>query len=602
MQKTVMKVSMRDYYSSEITEDLLGKTIKVCGWVHRRRDHGGVIFLDIRDREGLVQLLIEPENETYFPIADHVRHEYVIFAEGTVRLRPKGQSNANLKSGNVEILCDEIKVLNASETVPFQIDEHQKVGEEVRLRYRYIDLRRDQMQHNLKVRAKMTRFIRGFLDDHGFLDIETPVLTKATPEGARDYLVPSRVHPGAFYALPQSPQLFKQLLMVSGFDRYYQIVRCFRDEDLRAERQPEFTQIDIEASFLDEGAIMHCAETMIRQMFEEVKGIALPEKFAVLSYAEAMRLYGSDKPDTRIPLQFVDVADLLKEENFQVFAKPAKDPASRVIAMCVKEGNQKLTRKMIDEYTRYVSHYGARGLAYIKVNQLDQGKEGLQSPIVKNLSEAALMEILKRTKAQVGDLIFFAADKVEIANASLSALRHKLGEDLSLYDSDWSALWVVDFPMFEKKEGRYHALHHPFTMPNHTLDELKDLAPENLLSRAYDMVINGYEVGGGSIRIHDTEMQKYVFKLLGIEADEAEEKFGFLLNALKYGAPPHGGIAFGLDRLAMLMCQTANIRDVIAFPKTQSAQCLLTSAPSGVSLEQLDELKLMIQLDVDSCS
>ncbi len=589
---------MRSFYGAEVTEQKAGETVTVCGWVHRRRDHGGVIFLDIRDRSGLVQVTIQPENEVAFPTADSVRHEYVISATGVVTLRPEGQENLNLKSGRIEIIGDSITILNESETIPFQIDEHQHVGEDVRLKHRYIDLRRPEMQQRLMLRAKVASFIRRYLDGKDFLDIETPVLTKATPEGARDYLVPRRTNKGAFYALPQSPQLFKQLLMVSGFDRYYQIVKCFRDEDLRSDRQPEFTQVDIEASFVSEEDIITMMESMLVKLFKEVINVDLETPFQRMPYAEAIQNYGSDKPDLRIPLTLIDVDDLMVNEAFNVFANPAKAEGSRVAALNVPGGNESLSRKKIDAYTKFVSIYGARGLAYIKVNDKAAGRDGLQSPIVKNLSDECLAAVLERTGAVDGDLIFFGADKASIVNDALGALRCKLGEDLNLYTKKWAPLWVVDFPMFEKVEGGLHAIHHPFTAP--TIDSLDDLnhAPEKLLSQAYDVVLNGYELGGGSIRIHDQKIQKKVFELLGISDEEAQEKFDFLLNALKYGAPPHGGIALGLDRLIMLMTETDNIRDVIAFPKTQTASCLMTSAPSQVDPSQLQELGVKVIQEV----
>ena len=583
---------MRSHYSSEVNETLIDQQVEICGWIHRRRDHGGVIFLDIRDRSGLVQLVYEPENKMVFEFADKVRHEYVIKAKGIVKLRPKGQENLNLASGKIEVIGEDLEVINQSKTIPFQLDEHQQVGEDVRLKYRYIDLRRPEMQNRLIQRSKIAQFVRRFLDECGFLDIETPFLTKATPEGARDYLVPSRNHHGKFYALPQSPQLFKQLLMVSGFDRYYQIVKCFRDEDLRADRQPEFTQIDIEASFVDEKVLMTMTENMVRGLFKQTIDVDFPESFPVISYANAMKNYGSDKPDLRIPLHFVDVKDIMKNEDFKVFSWPANDDKSRVIAMRLPNGNALLTRKMLDDYTKFVGIYGAKGLAYIKVNNKEQGKEGLQSPIVKNLSEAALSKVLEITGAQDGDIVFFGAGKTNIVNDSMGALRVKIGEDLNLHVKQWAPLWVVDFPMFEEADNRFYALHHPFTAPRvESIDELI-ANPEKVLSRAYDMVINGYEVGGGSIRIHDQKMQQTVFSLLGISENEAKEKFSFLLDALQYGAPIHGGIAFGLDRLTMLITHTANIRDVIAFPKTQTASCLMTEAPAEVSSEQLQELAI----------
>ncbi|MEY8673775.1 aspartate--tRNA ligase [Francisella philomiragia] len=585
---------MRTHYSSDVNEKLQNQKVTICGWVHRRRDHGGVIFLDIRDRTGLVQLVFNPESKA-FKVADSLRGEYVIKATGTVNLRPEGQENKNLASGKVEIIGEDLEIVNKSKTIPFQLDDFQATGEDVKLKYRYIDLRRPEMQNKLITRSKAIRYVRNFLDNNGFLDIETPFLTKATPEGARDYLVPSRNFNGKFYALPQSPQLFKQLLMVSGFDRYYQVVKCFRDEDLRADRQPEFTQIDIEASFIDEAFIMSTMEKMIAGLFDATIGIKFDTPFQVMTYAEAMDKYGSDKPDLRIPLEFVNIKEDMKNEEFKVFSGPANDPEARVVAMRVPGGNDKLSRKKIDEYTKFVGIYGARGLAYIKINSLSEGKEGLQSPIVKNISEETLFKVIEKTGAQVGDVLFFGAAKAKIVNDSMGALRAKIGEDFEIFTKDWAPLWVVDFPMFEKDDNRLYAVHHPFTAPKvDTVEELtKD--PENLLSRAYDMVINGYEVGGGSIRIHRQDMQAKVFNLLGISDEEAREKFGFMLDALSYGTPIHGGIAFGVDRLIMLLTNTTNIRDVIAFPKTQTASCLMTEAPSNVSLEQLNELGIAVK-------
>lgn len=585
---------MRTHYSSDVNEKLQNQKVTICGWVHRRRDHGGVIFLDIRDRTGLVQLVFNPESKA-FKVADSLRGEYVIKATGTVNLRPEGQENKNLASGKVEIIGEDLEIVNKSKTIPFQLDDFQSTGEDVKLKYRYIDLRRPEMQNKLITRSKAIRYVRNFLDNNGFLDIETPFLTKATPEGARDYLVPSRNFNGKFYALPQSPQLFKQLLMVSGFDRYYQVVKCFRDEDLRADRQPEFTQIDIEASFIDEAFIMSTMEKMIAGLFDATIGVKFNTPFQVMTYAEAMDKYGSDKPDLRIPLEFVNIKEDMKNEEFKVFSGPANDPEARVVAMRVPGGNDKLSRKKIDEYTKFVGIYGARGLAYIKINSLSEGKEGLQSPIVKNISEETLFNVIEKTGAQVGDVLFFGAAKAKIVNDSMGALRAKIGEDFEIFTKDWAPLWVVDFPMFEKDDNRLYAVHHPFTAPKvDTVEELtKD--PENLLSRAYDMVINGYEVGGGSIRIHRQDMQAKVFNLLGISDEEAREKFGFMLDALSYGTPIHGGIAFGVDRLIMLLTNTTNIRDVIAFPKTQTASCLMTEAPSNVSLEQLNELGIAVK-------
>ena len=519
----------------------------------------------------------------------------MIQAEGIVNLRPEGQENKNLASGKIEIIGDTIKIINKSKTIPFPLDDFQSTGEDVKLKYRYIDLRRPDMQNKLITRSKAIRYVRNYLDDNGFLDIETPFLTKATPEGARDYLVPSRNFKGKFYALPQSPQLFKQLLMVSGFDRYYQIVKCFRDEDLRADRQPEFTQIDIEASFIDEEFIMSTVETMVRGMFDSVIGVKLDSQFQVMTYADAMDKYGSDKPDLRIPLEFVNIKEDMQNEEFKVFSSPANDPESRVIAMRIPSGNEKFTRKNLDDYTKFVGIYGARGLAYIKINSLSEGKDGLQSPIVKNISEETLFNVIEKTGAKEGDLLFFGAGKAKMVNDSMGALRVKVGEDLEMFDKAWAPLWVVDFPMFEKDDNRLYAMHHPFTAPK--IESIADLDknPEDLGSRAYDMVINGYEVGGGSIRIHQQDVQAKVFNLLGISDEEAREKFGFMLDALSYGTPTHGGVAFGVDRLIMLLTSTTNIRDVIAFPKTQTASCLMTEAPSNVSLDQLNELGIVVK-------
>ena len=585
---------MRTHYSSEVNEKLENQKVTICGWVHRRRDHGGVIFLDIRDRTGLVQLVFNPDS-SYFSIANSIRSEFVIQAEGTVNLRPEGQQNKNLLSGKVEIIGEKLEIINKSKTIPFPLDDFQSTGEDVKLKYRYIDLRRPDMQNKIITRSKAIRFVRNYLDDNGFLDIETPFLTKATPEGARDYLVPSRNFKGKFYALPQSPQLFKQLLMVSGFDKYYQIVKCFRDEDLRADRQPEFTQIDIEASFIDEKYIMSTVEAMIRGMFDSVIGVKLDSQFQVMTYTDAMDKYGSDKPDLRIPLEFVNIKEDMKNEDFKVFSSSANDDESRVIALRLPQGNEKLSRKKIDEYAEFVRIYGARGLAYIKINSLSEGKNGLQSPIVKNISEETLFNVIEKTGAKEGDVLFFGSGKTKVVNDSMGALRVKLGEDFGLFDKEWAPLWVINFPMFEKVDGRLHAMHHPFTAP--LMNDISDLDnnPEKLLSRAYDMVINGYEVGGGSIRIHKEDIQAKVFNLLGISDEEAREKFGFMLDALSYGTPTHGGLAFGVDRLIMLLTDTTNIRDVIAFPKTQTASCLMTEAPSIVSLDQLNELGVAVK-------
>ena len=585
---------MRSHYCGHVNESLLGQTVTVAGWVQRRRDHGGVIFIDLRDRDGLVQVVCDPDAPELFAIAESLRNEFVVSITGLVRARPAGTANANLASGKVEMLARRIDLLNRSEPLPFQLDE--QVSEEVRLKYRYLDLRRDVMAKRLRQRHAITRSMRQYLDDAGFVDIETPMLTKATPEGARDYLVPSRTHAGKFFALPQSPQIFKQLLMVAGFDRYYQIVRCFRDEDLRADRQPDFTQLDIETSFLNQDEIMAIMEGLIRHIFKTVADVSLPDPFPRMTYAEAMRRYASDKPDLRIPLELVDVADLVADCDFKVFSGPARDPAGRVAALRIP-GGSKLTRKEIDDYTAFVARYGARGLAYIKVNDPSKGREGLQSPIIKFLSDAAVAGILSRTDAAADDLVFFGADTAKVVNDALGALRLKVGQDLGLVRGDWAPLWVVDFPMFEydADDKRWMAMHHPFTAP-------KDLDPEGLradpggaIAKAYDMVLNGSEIGGGSVRIHRQDLQSTVFDLLGIDVEEARAKFGFLLDALKYGAPPHGGIAFGLDRMAMLMSGADSIRDVIAFPKTQTAGCPLTDAPTEVTEKQLRELHIRVR-------
>ncbi len=586
---------MRSHYCGEVDESLIDIEIEVSGWVHRRRDHGGVIFLDMRDREGLLQVVFDPDRANIFAIAESVRNEYVLQIKGKVRHRPEGTINPNMKTGKIEVLAYELEIINRSETPPFQIDD-KDVSEEHRLRYRYIDLRRPEMFERLKLRSGITRELRNYLDDRGFMDIETPMLTKATPEGARDYLVPSRTHDNAFFALPQSPQLFKQLLMVSGIDRYYQIVRCFRDEDLRADRQPEFTQLDIETSFLNEEQIMSLAEDMIRTLFSKVLDIQLPNPFPRMSYDDAMSRYGSDKPDLRIDLELVDIGDVLENVEFKVFSGPAKDPKGRVAALRLPAGGQ-LTRKEIDDYTKFVGIYGAKGLAYIKVNDLSKGREGLQSPILKFLPDDAIEAIMQRTGAQVGDLVFFGADKAKIVNEALGALRVKLGHDRGfITQGKWAPLWVIDFPMFEKDErsGHWHSLHHPFTSPKEADIEKLESDPGNCYSRAYDMVINGTELGGGSMRIYRPEVQTKVFNALGISNEEANDKFGFLLDALKYGCPPHGGLAFGMDRLVMLMTGAHSIREVMAFPKTQTAACLLTNAPTTVSFEQLRELGIKL--------
>jgi aspartyl-tRNA synthetase len=583
---------MRTHYCGAITDTLVGDTVTICGWVDRRRDHGGVIFLDMRDRDGIVQVVFDPDTKESFALADRVRSEYVLQITGRVRDRDAATINPNMATGRIEILGKELTLLNEAASPPFPLDEHQKVGEDVRLRYRFMDLRREQMQNNLIARSRITSSIRRYLEAQGCLDIETPMLTRATPEGARDYLVPSRTNASKFFALPQSPQLFKQLLMVSGFDRYYQIARCFRDEDLRADRQPEFTQIDIELSFTDEKEVMSLTEGMVRELFAEHLNVDLGE-FPTMSWHEAMERFGSDKPDLRIDLELVSLDDLLAEVEFKVFSGPANDPAGRVAALKVP-GGSKLSRKEIDDLTKYVSNYGARGLAWIKVNDKAAGVDGLQSPILKFMPEATIEAMVTRLGLEDGDIVFFGADKRQTVNDSLGALRLKVAEMLDLVSDSWAPLWVVDFPMFESIESGLTALHHPFTSPACSADELKQ-SPESALSRAYDMVLNGSEIGGGSIRIHDQTMQRVVFELLGISDEEASAKFGFLLDALKFGAPPHGGLAFGLDRLVMLMVDGQSIRDVIAFPKTQSAQCVMTDAPGEVSSQQLRELNIRLR-------
>ena len=584
---------MRSHYCGALGSANIDETVTLCGWVDRRRDHGGVIFLDMRDRQGVVQVVFDPDTEEHFQRADRVRSEYVLKISGRVRARGEGTVNPAMSTGEIEVLGKELEILNTAATPPFQLDEHTAVGEEVRLQYRYMDLRRHEMQDRLILRSKITREVRNFLDDAGFLDIETPILTRATPEGARDYLVPSRTHPGQFFALPQSPQLFKQLLMVSGFDRYYQIAKCFRDEDLRADRQPEFTQIDIETAFLDENEIMGITEGMIRELFKAVLDVNLPD-FPHMSYAEAMERFGSDKPDLRIPLELVSVDDLMQQVDFKVFRGPADDPGGRVAALKVT-GGASISRKEIDEYTKYVSIYGARGLAWIKVNAIDEGVQGLQSPILKFMPDEIVKQMMQRLEAANGDIIFFGADKAGVVNEALGALRIKVAEDLGMVAEGWAPLWIVDFPMFEEDgEGQWTPLHHPFTAPSCTAEELI-ANPGEALSRAYDMVLNGCELGGGSIRIYQRDVQEAVFRILNIDEAEAEEKFGFLLNALQYGAPPHGGLAFGLDRLVMLMTGARSIRDVIAFPKTQTAHDVMTDAPGEVSEQQLRELNIRLR-------
>ena len=586
---------MRTHYCGQVNQSLTGQAVTVAGWAHRRRDHGGVIFVDLRDREGLLQIVFDPDKAAVFAMAERVRNEFVLKVTGLVRVRPPGTANANLKSGQVEVLCQELEILNRCEPLPFQLDEH--VSEEVRLRYRYLDLRREEMRERLLLRHRITRAMRHYLDEAGFIDIETPMLSKATPEGARDYLVPSRTHAGKFFALPQSPQIYKQLLMISGFDRYYQIVRCFRDEDLRADRQPEFTQLDIETSFLDQSDIQVLMEGLMRHLFKQVLGVDLPNPMPRMTYAEAIRRFGSDKPDLRVPLELVDVADLVKGCDFKVFAGPAADPLGRVAALCVPQGGR-LSRKEIDDYTAYVARYGAKGLAYVKVNEAAKGREGLQSPILKFLSDAAIGGILERTGAHDGDLIFFGADSGKVVSDALGALRLKVGQDLKLVAAGWRPLWIVDFPMFEwdGDAKRWQAMHHPFTSPANLDYAALAASPGEATAKAYDMVLNGSEIGGGSVRIHAQELQSVVFDLLGISPEEARQKFGFLLDALKFGAPPHGGIAFGLDRLAMLMAGADSIRDVIAFPKTQTAADLLMDAPTEVSEAQLRELHIRVRV------
>jgi aspartyl-tRNA synthetase len=590
---------MRTTYCGLVSETLMDQTVTLMGWAHRRRDHGGVIFIDLRDREGLVQIVCDPDRPEMFAAAEGVRNEFCLKIVGKVRARPAGTENTNLTSGKIEVLAYELEVLNPSVTPPFQLDDD-NLSETVRLTHRVLDLRRPTMQKNLMLRYRVAMEVRKYLDEQGFVDIETPMLTKSTPEGARDYLVPSRVHDGMFFALPQSPQLFKQLLMVAGFDRYYQITKCFRDEDLRADRQPEFTQIDIETSFLDEAEIRAITEGMVRTVFRKALGIELPV-YGQLTYAEAMHRYGSDKPDLRVKLEFTEMTDVMKTVDFKVFAGPATSKGGRVAALRVPGGGE-MSRSEIDAYTEFVKIYGAKGLAWIKVNDAGKGRDGLQSPIVKNLHDAAIAEILARTGACNGDLIFFGADKAKVVNDALGALRVKIGHSEfgrthGLFEDKWAPLWVVDFPMFEHDEeaGRWNAVHHPFTAPKDGHEDLMDTDPGACIAKAYDMVLNGWELGGGSVRIHRAEVQSKVFKALNISAEDAKVKFGFLLDALQYGAPPHGGLAFGLDRLVTLMTKAESIRDVIAFPKTQRAQCLLTGAPSNVDEAQLRELHIRLR-------
>ena len=584
---------MRSNFCGALNKANLNEEVILCGWVNRRRDHGGVIFLDLRDKKGLAQIVINPETADTFKLAETIRNEFVIKVTGKVLARESEMINKKIPTGEIEVLADKIEILNASKPIPFQLDS-METSEEVRLKYRYLDLRRDEMQQRLRLRSKVTHFMRDFMDKNDFLDIETPFLTKATPEGARDYLVPSRTHEGSFFALPQSPQLFKQLLMMSGFERYYQIVKCFRDEDLRADRQPEFTQLDVETSFMNEEEITSLMEEMVRGLFKEVGSIDLPKKFPTITYHDAISLYGVDRPDLRIPLQIVDVNEIMKDVEFKVFSGPANSNKGRVAALKVP-GGATISRKQIDDYTKFVSIYGAKGLAYIKIND-----DGPSSAIIKFLGDDVTQQVIDLTEAKRGDIIFFGADKSKIVNEALGSLREKLGKDLNLFDKEWAPIWVIDFPMFDvSDDGSLNAIHHPFTAPSVDSKTLLE-SPEKALSRAYDLVINGSEVGGGSIRIHKSEMQKTVLKLLGIEDEEAREKFGFLLDALDYGCPPHGGIAFGLDRLVMTLSKTDSIRDVIAFPKTQTAACLLTDAPSSVSKSQLKELNIKVSLPAKS--
>ena len=585
---------MRTHYCGDLNTDHIGQTIVLCGWVHRRRDHGGVIFLDMRDREGISQVVVDPDTVESFARAEQVRSEFVLKITGLVRARPGGTENKDMSSGAIEVLCKDLEILNSAETPPFMLDEHGQVSEEIRLRNRFIDLRRPEMLKRMRMRSQITNTVRNYLDENGFLDIETPILGRATPEGARDYLVPSRTHPGSFFALPQSPQLYKQLLMVAGLDRYYQIAKCFRDEDLRADRQPEFTQIDIETSFMDEEQIMAMTEEMMRLVYRKHLDVELPE-FPRMPYDEAVRRFGIDRPDLRFDMELVDIADLMKDVEFKVFNGPANDPAGRIAVLRVPQGGEKMTRKQIDDYASYVSNYGAKGLAWIKVNDRAAGLEGLQSPILKFMPEDVVNAVLERSGAVTGDILFFGADKAKVVNESMAALRVKVGLDLGMQTCQWAPLWVVDFPMFEQdKEGNLTSVHHPFTAPSCTPKALQ-AEPLKALSRAYDMVINGTELGGGSIRINQQTMQQTVFRLLGIGEEEAGEKFGHLLNALKYGAPPHGGLAFGLDRIVMMMTGSQSIRDVIAFPKTQSAACPLTEAPGTVPAQQLKELHIRLR-------
>ncbi len=591
---------MRTHYCGELNRNHLGQTVTLCGWAHRRRDHGGVIFIDLRDRAGMAQVVSDPDRAETFATSEKIRNEFVLKITGVVRDRPEGTVNPNLPSGEVEVLAHTIEILNPSVTPPFLLDD-ESLSENVRLEHRYLDLRRPVMQNNMMLRYRVSKTLRDFLDQHGFIEVETPMLTRSTPEGARDYLVPSRVHPGEFYALPQSPQLFKQMLMVSGFDRYFQITKCFRDEDLRADRQPEFTQVDIETSFMDEDQITALMEEMIRDLFKKTQDVDLPNPFPRMTWADAMARYGSDKPDMRVALEFTELTDVMKDVDFKVFSGPANSPDGRVVGLLIPKGGE-LSRGEIDAYTQFVGIYGAKGLAWIKCNDIAKGREGLQSPIVKNLSDAALKAIIERSGATDGDLIFFGADKAKVVNDALGALRVKIGHEKGFAVKEWKPLWVVDFPMFERddEENRWVALHHPFTSPKDGHEDFLETSPGKALSKAYDMVLNGWEVGGGSVRIHRQDVQAKVFKALGISDEEAQNKFGFLLEALQYGAPPHGGLAFGLDRLVTLMTGAESIRDVIAFPKTQRAACLLTHAPNAVDEKQLRELHIRLRQQVQT--
>lgn len=594
-------MTMRTHNCVEINESLIGEVITVSGWAQKRRDHGGVIFIDLRDASAILQVVVDPDANEAFELADTVRNEHVLKVTAKVRARPEGTVNPDMPTGMVEVFATEIEILNRSEPIPFQLDEDD-MSEAVRLKYRYLDLRRESMQKIFRLRSGVTKFFRDFLEQQNFVDIETPILTKSTPEGARDYLVPSRVHAGEFFALPQSPQLFKQLLMVSGFERYYQIARCFRDEDLRADRQPEFTQLDIETSFMNEEEIMSMMESMITQLFKDKIGVEFTQPFPIMTYADALEKYGIDRPDLRNPLELVTITELMKEVEFKVFSGPANSEGGRVAALRVPQGGARLSRMQIDKYAEYVANYGAKGLGYIKVNKLEDGREGLQSPILKFLPDEAINAVMQRVGAEDGDIVFFGSDTEKVVNDSLAALRIKLGDDLDLLESEWAPMWVVDFPMFEKDQesGNWTSLHHPFTAPK--VDQIEQLKtePGSVLSRAYDMVLNGTEIGGGSIRIHQTEVQKLAFAALGIDDQEAEEKFGFLLDALRYGAPPHGGIAFGVDRIVAMMAGVESIRDVIAFPKTQKASCLLTDAPSEVASTQLRDLHIRLRASAEN--